>query len=119
MRLLFERVSESVLLLLQRNIRSCDGGRFVCKIWCPHPTQQDPLFVLRRGSLLEEDYPWMVPLKAEIMVLFDIIQAAGVGGKKPGPILGRHDGTNILGPDQLADVTCRGLLDYTSEVVQA
>ena len=60
----------------------------------------------------------MVPLKAEMMVLFDTIQAAEVGGEKPGPIPGRHDGTTILGPDQLADVTCRGLLDYTSQVVQ-
>ena len=60
----------------------------------------------------------MVPLKAEMMVLFDTIQAAEVGGKKPGPISGRHDSTTILRPDQLADVTCRGLLDYTSQVVQ-
>ena len=60
----------------------------------------------------------MVPLKAEMMVLFDTIQAAKVGGKKPGPISGRHDGTTIFRPDQLADVTCRGLLDYTSQVIQ-
>ena len=60
----------------------------------------------------------MVLLEAEMMVLFDTIQAAEVGGKKPGPISGRHDGTTILGTDQLADVTCRGLLDYTSQVVQ-
>ena len=77
-----------------------------------------PLFLLRRGSLLEEDYPWMVSLKAEIMVFFNIIQAAKVGGKKLGPISGRHNGTTILCPDQLADVTCRGLLDYTSQVIQ-
>jgi hypothetical protein len=60
----------------------------------------------------------MVLLEAEMMVLFDTIQAAEVGGKKPSPISGRHDGTTILGTDQLADVTCRGLLDYTSQVVQ-
>ena len=60
----------------------------------------------------------MVPLEAEIMALFDTIQAAEVGGKKPGPISERHDGTTILGTDQLADVTCRRLLDYTSQVVQ-
>ena len=41
-----------------------------------------------------------------------------MGRKKPGPVSGRHDGTTILGTDQLADVTCRGLLDYTSQVVQ-
>ena len=53
-----------------------------------------------------------------MMVLFDTIQAAETGGKKPGPVSGRHDGTTILGTDQLADVTCRGLLDYTSQVIQ-
>ena len=53
-----------------------------------------------------------------MMVLFDTIQAAETGGKKPGPVSGRRDGTTILGTDQLADVTCRGLLDYTSQVVQ-
>ena len=53
-----------------------------------------------------------------MMVLFDTIQAAEVGGKRPGPISGRHDGTAILGPDQLADVTCCGLLNYISQVVQ-
>ena len=41
-----------------------------------------------------------------------------MGGKEPSPISGRYDGTTILGTDQLADVTCRGLLDYTSQVVQ-
>ena len=41
-----------------------------------------------------------------------------MGGEKPGPISGRHDGTTILGTDQLADATCRRLLDYTSQVVQ-
>jgi hypothetical protein len=60
----------------------------------------------------------MVLLEAEMMVLFDTIQAAEVGGKKPSPISGRHDGTTILGTDQLADVTCRGFVDYTSQVVQ-
>ena len=60
----------------------------------------------------------MVPLEAEMMALFDTIQAAEVGGKKPGPISERHDGTTILGTDQLADVTCRGLQHYTSQVVQ-
>ena len=60
----------------------------------------------------------MVTLKAEVMVLLDTIQAAEVRGKEPGPISGRHDGTTILGTDQLADVTCRGLLDYVSQVVQ-
>ena len=60
----------------------------------------------------------MVSLKAEVMVLLDTIQAAEVGGEEPGPISGRHDGTTILGPDQLADVTCRGLLDHTGQVVQ-
>ena len=60
----------------------------------------------------------MGPLEAKMMVLLDTIQAAEVGGKEPGPIIGRHDGTTILGTDQLADVTSRGLLDYTSQVVQ-
>ena len=41
-----------------------------------------------------------------------------MGGEEPSPISGRHDGTTILGTDQLADVTCRGLLDYMSQVVQ-
>ena len=41
-----------------------------------------------------------------------------MGGKEPSPIPGRYDGTTILGTDQLADVTRRGLLDYTSQVVQ-
>ena len=41
-----------------------------------------------------------------------------MGGEKPGPISGRHDGTTILGTDQLAEVTCRGLLNYMSQVVQ-
>ena len=59
----------------------------------------------------------MVSLKAEMMVLFDTIQAAEMGGKKPSPISGRHDGTTILGTDQLADVTYRGLLDYTSQAL--
>ena len=86
--------------------------------WYPRTPQQLPLFLLRRGSLLEEDYPWTVLLKAEVMVLLDTIQAAEMGGKEPSPISGRHDGTTILGTDQLADVTCRGLLDYTSHVVQ-
>ena len=36
--------------------------------------QQDPLLLVCCGSLLEEDYPWMVPLKAEMMVLLDTIQ---------------------------------------------
>ena len=66
-------------------------------------------------SLLEEDYPWTVPLEAKMMVLLDTIQVAEMGGKKPGPISGRHDGITILGPDQLADVACR---DYTNQVVQ-
>ena len=35
----------------------------------------------------------MVSLKAEMMVLFDTIQAVEMGGKKPSPISGRHDGT--------------------------
>ena len=82
-------------------------GRFVHWRWYSYPTQQTPLFLLRRGSLFEEDYPWIVPLKAEVMVPFDTIQAAEMGRKKPGPISGRHDGTTILGTDQLADVTCR------------
>ena len=60
----------------------------------------------------------MVTLKAEVMVLLDTIQAAEVRGREPGPISGRHDGTTIMGTDQLADVTCRGLLDYVSQVVQ-
>ena len=109
---------KEIFLPLQRETRGCDGGRFVRRRWCPNPTQQIPLFRLRRGSLLKEDYPWMVPLEAEMMVLFDTIQAAKVGGKKPGPISGRHDSTTILRPDQLADVTCRGLLNYTSQVIQ-
>ena len=77
-----------------------------------------PLFLIRHGSLLEEDYHWMVTLKAEVMVLLDTIQAAKLRGQEPGPISGRHDGTTILGTNQLADVTCRGLLDYMSQVVQ-
>ena len=60
----------------------------------------------------------MVPLKAEMMVLFNAIQAVEVGRKKPGPISGRHDGTTILGTDQLADVTCRRLLDHMGQVIQ-
>jgi hypothetical protein len=56
----------------------------------------------------------MVPLKAEVMVFLDTIQAAVMGGKEPGPISGRHDGTTISGTDQPADVTCRGLIDYMS-----
>ena len=60
----------------------------------------------------------MVPLKAEVMVLFDTIQAAKMGGEKPGPISGRHDGSTILCSDQLAEITCRRLLDYTSQVIQ-
>ena len=59
----------------------------------------------------------MVSLEAEVMVYFYIIQAAEMGGKKPGPISGGHDGTTILGTDQLAEVTCLGLLDYTNQVV--
>ena len=39
-------------------------------------------------------------------------------GEEPAPISGRHDGTTILHPDQLADVTCCGLLDHTGQVVQ-
>ena len=62
-----------------------------------------------------EDYPWMVSLKVE---MFDTIQAAEVGGKECGLILGRHDGTNILCPYQLAGFACCGLLDYMSQVVQ-
>ena len=60
----------------------------------------------------------MVPLEAEVMVFFYTIQAAEMGGEKPGPISGRHDGTTILGTDQLAEVTCRGLLNYMSQVIQ-
>ena len=60
----------------------------------------------------------MVPLKAEVMVFLDTIQAAVMGGKKPSPISGRHDGTTILRTNQLADVTCRRFLDYMSQVVQ-
>lgn len=64
------------------------------------------------------DYPWMVLLKAEMMVLFDTIQAAEMGRKKPGPISGRHDGITILRPDQLADDTSPGFLNYKSQVAQ-
>ena len=81
-----------------------DRERFVRWRWYP---QQLPLFLLHHGSLLEE---------AEVMVLLDT--AAEMGGKEPSPISGRHDGTTILGTDQLADVTCHGFLDYTSQVVQ-
>ena len=60
----------------------------------------------------------MVPLKAEVMVLLDTIQAAKMGGEKPGPISGRHDGSTILCTDQLAEITCRRLIDYTSQIIQ-
>ena len=38
-------------------------------------------------SLLEDDYPWMVSLEVEVMVFFYTIQAAEMGGKKPGPMM--------------------------------
>ena len=38
--------------------------------------QQASRLLLRCGSLLEEDHPWMVLLKAEVTVLLDTIQAA-------------------------------------------
>ena len=60
----------------------------------------------------------MVPLKAEVMVLLDTIQAAKMGGEKPSPISGRHDGLAILCTDQLAEITCRRLIDYTSQIIQ-
>ena len=60
----------------------------------------------------------MVPLKAEVMVLLDTIQAAKMGGEKPGPISGRHDGSTILCTDQLAEITYRRLIDYTSQIIQ-
>ena len=41
-----------------------------------------------------------------------------MGGKKPGQISGRYDGTTILDTDQLAEVTCRELLNCMSQVVQ-
>ena len=59
----------------------------------------------------------MVLLEAEVMVFVDTIQVAVMGGEEPGPLSGRHDVTTILGTDQLADVTCRGLLDYMSQVI--
>ena len=60
----------------------------------------------------------MVPLKAEVMVLLDTIEAAKMKGEKPGPILGRHDDSTILCIDQLAEITCLRLLDYMSQVIQ-
>ena len=41
-----------------------------------------------------------------------------MGGEKPGPILGRHDGSTILCTDQLAEITCCRLIDYTSQIIQ-
>ena len=41
-----------------------------------------------------------------------------MGGEKPGPISGRHDDSTILCTNQLAEITCRILLDYTSQVIQ-
>ena len=41
-----------------------------------------------------------------------------MGGEKPGPISGRHDGSTILCTDQLAEITCCRLIDYTSQIIQ-
>ena len=45
------------------------------------------LFLFHHGSLLEEDYPWMVLREAEVMVFFYSFQVAEMGGKKPGPMM--------------------------------
>ena len=60
----------------------------------------------------------MDPLKAEVMVLLDTIQAAKMGGEKPSPMSGRHDGLAILCTDQQAEITCRRLIDYMSQIIQ-
>ena len=60
----------------------------------------------------------MVSLKVEVTVLLDTIQAAKMGGEKPSPISGRQDGLAILCTDQLAEITCRRLIDYTSQIIQ-
>ena len=51
-----------------------------------HPAKYS-LFLLRHGSLLEEDYPWMVSLEAEGMVFVYTIQVAEMGGKKLDPMM--------------------------------
>ena len=81
-------------------------------------TSQQAQHLLRCGSLLEEDNPWMVLLKAEVIVLLDTIQAANMGGEKPGQTSGRHDGSTILCTDQLSEITCCRLIDYTSQIIQ-
>ena len=75
------------------------------------------LFLFCLCSLLEEDYPWMASLEVEMMVLFDTIQVVEMRGKELGPISGRYDGTTILGTNQLADVACYRLFDYTRQIV--
>ena len=60
----------------------------------------------------------MVLLKAEVIVLLDTIQAANMGGEKPGQTSGRHDGSTILCTDQMAEITCCRLIDYTSQIIQ-
>ena len=102
----FCRSSESPWGVIGGGLSTTDG--------C-HTTRNN---ILSSSSATAVFFPWMVTLKAEVMVLLDTIQAAEVRGKEPSPISGRHDGTTILGTDQLADVTCRGLLDYVSQVVQ-
>ena len=42
-------------------------------------------------------------LKAELMILFDTIQAAEVGGEEPGPISGIHSDLAVVGANQLRD----------------
>ena len=39
-------------------------------------------------------------------------------GENPGPISGRHDGSTILCTDPLAEITCRRLIDYMSQIIQ-
>ena len=51
------------------------------------------------------------------MVLLDTTQAAKIGGEKHSPISGRHDGLAILCTDQLAEITCRRLIDYMSQTI--
>ena len=40
-----------------------------------------------------------------------------MGGEKHNLISGRHDGLAILCTDQLAEITCRRLIDYTSQII--
>ena len=65
-----------------------------------------------------EDYPWIVPLEAEVMILLDTIQAAKMGGDKPSPISGRHDNLTIWCTDWLAETVCCRRIDYVSQIIQ-